>query len=68
MQSFAIYDDKLGLVNLNELVMIQKNWPCDAHNGSTFKEDVVEKYLLMRLPSWMHMKLSYMKQVDLKTM
>ena len=32
---------RLDLENLNALVMIQKNWPCNAHDGCTFKGDVV---------------------------
>ena len=33
-------------MNLNALVMIQKNWPCDACDDFTFKEDVVKEYFV----------------------
>jgi hypothetical protein len=35
---------RLGLENLDALVMIQKNWPSDARDGCTFKCEVVEEY------------------------
>lgn len=36
---------RLRLENFNALIMLQKNWPCDAHDGCTCRGDVVKECL-----------------------